>query len=344
MARGDYLPHYEEHEITEPVDLCDAKGRLNADAIGWSRTPLVRANLSRHWPRKKRWNFWNWISDRFVLTITLADIDYASFCSVSFTDFETKETDSGISIRRPHSFTMPEQVERTVTFEVGGLHYSNVNEGGDLKVDFQGKTGSGKEITADFVVRKPSGHESLNVVVPWTDERFQLNSKHNTLPCEGTLTVGDKRYGMDPEECHAVQDFGRGMWPHRSFWNWGVCTGVQDGALIGVNVGARWTTGTGANENGICFNGRLYKIMEDLAWTYDPGDWSKPWRVRSEHSKMVELTLDPIVVHTPKTSLGIIDSRGACAFGRWRGIVRFDGQTIEIHDLIGWAEEFQHRW
>ena len=29
MARGDYLPHYEEREITEPVDLCDAHGYLN---------------------------------------------------------------------------------------------------------------------------------------------------------------------------------------------------------------------------------------------------------------------------------------------------------------------------
>src|SRR6476646_7958184 len=97
----DYLPivadrprvqraTYEERELTQPTDLCDARGRLNSDAVGWSRTPLVRANLRGHWPRKKRWNFWNWISPRFVFSVTLADIDYGAFCQVTFIDFETE--------------------------------------------------------------------------------------------------------------------------------------------------------------------------------------------------------------------------------------------------------------
>jgi hypothetical protein len=149
---------------------------------------------------------------------------------------------------------------------------------------------------------------------------------------------------MNPDECHAVQDFGRGMWPYRSFWNWGVCTGVQGRDRIGVNLGAKWTTGTGANENGICFNGRLYKVMEDLSWSYDPGDWMKPWRVRSEHSDAIDMTLDPIVVHRARLNLGAIQTGGACAFGRWRGVVRFDQNAVEIDGLIGWAEEFAHRW
>ena len=45
---------YAEREIVAPVDLCDARGRLNPAAVGFSRQPLVRANLSGHWPRKKK--------------------------------------------------------------------------------------------------------------------------------------------------------------------------------------------------------------------------------------------------------------------------------------------------
>jgi hypothetical protein len=344
MARGDYLPHYEEREITEPVDLCDERGVLSPEAVGWSRTPLVRANLSGHWPRKKKWNFWNWISPRFVFSVTLADIDYASFCSVSFTDFDTKESVSGIAIRPPHRFPMPEHVERSVSFEGGGMDYSNEYREGDMKVAFSGKARGGETIEADFVVEYPDEHESLNIVVPWTPKRFQLNSKHNTLPCEGRVEVGGRRYTMDPAECHGVQDFGRGMWPYRSFWNWAVCTGVQDGDLIGVNMGAKWTTGTGANENGICLNGRLYKVMEDLVWSYDPGDWMKPWYVHSSHSDAIDLTLHPVVVNRSDLNVGVIRTGGACPFGRWRGTVRCEGGSVEIRDLVGWAEEFSHRW
>jgi hypothetical protein len=171
-----------------------------------------------------------------------------------------------------------------------------------------------------------------------------MNSKHNTLPCEGEVRVGDRRYAMDPAECHGVLDFGRGMWPYRSFWNWGVCTGVQDGDLIGVNMGAKWTTGTGSNENGIVVNGRLHKVMEDLRWSYEPSDWMNPWRVRSIHSDAIDLTLHPVVVNRSRLDLGVVRTGGACAFGRWLGAIRFDGRTLEIDGLIGWVEEFAHRW
>jgi len=344
MARGDYLSHYEEREITQPVDLCDERGILNPEAVGWSRSPLVRANLSGNWPRKKKWNFWNWISPDFVFSVTLADLDYASFCSVSFTDFETAKNVSAMSIKRPHGVHMPEHVDRSVGFEGGGMVYSNVSRGDSMKVDFSGQASSGERIAADFEVRRPRGQESLNVVVPWTSDRFQLNSKHNTLPCEGVVNVGTRRYPMNPGECHGVQDFGRGIWPYRSFWNWAVCTGVQGGDRIGVNMGARWTTGTGANENGICVNGRLYKIMEDLCWSYDPSDWMQPWRIRSNHSDAIDLTLHPVVANRSQIGLGVVASGGTCSFGHWRGVVRFDGNTVEIDGSIGWAEEFAHRW
>jgi len=304
----------------------------------------VRANLRGHWPRKKRWNFWNWISPRAVFSVTLADIDYAAFCQVTVIDLTTGRTVTGMGLARPGSFAMPEHVAQTVAFHGRSMRYTNEQGDGHIGVDFCGVAKSGERIVAQLVVRTPPGQESLNVVVPWSATRFQLNSKHNTLPCEGVVRVGETRYTMDPSECHAVQDFGRGIWPYRSFWNWGVATGVQDGMRIGVNVGGKWTTGTGVNENGLLIDGRLHKIMEDLRWDYDPSDWMRPWRVRAEHSQMVDLTLEPIVAHRSRLDLGVLASGGGCCFGRWRGTLRFDRETVPISDFLGWAEEFAHRW
>ena len=87
------------------------------------------------------------------------------------------------------------------------------------------------------------------------------------------MRAGERRYVIDPRTCYAVQDLGRGIWPYRSFWNWGVATGCAGDVLLGVNFGAKWTTGTGSNENGILWNGRLHKIMEDLRWEYDAAEW-----------------------------------------------------------------------
>jgi hypothetical protein len=344
IHRGDYRPVYDEPELTVPLDLCDASGRLNPAAVGWSRSPIVRANLRGHWPRKKRWNFWNWICPRFVFSVTVADIDYAAFCQATFIDFDDARTLTCMALTWPGCLAMPEHLDRTVTFGGRTLRYSNVQEDGAMTVHFSGTAKGGIPVRASFVVRVPPGQESLNVVVPWTATRFQLNSKHNTLPCEGAVRVGDARYEMRPEECHGVQDFGRGVWPYRSFWNWGVATGVAAGARIGVNAGGKWTTGTGVNENGLLVDGRLYKIMEDLRWEYEPTAWMRPWRVRAEHSGMVDLTLEPMIAHRIHTSLGLLATSGVCCFGRWHGTIRWDGREQRVDNLMGWAEEFSHRW
>jgi hypothetical protein len=337
-------PVYVEREIEAPVALCDARGRLNPEAVGFARTPLFRANLSGHPLRKKRWNFWNWIGPEGVFSVTLADIDYASFCSFTFTDFGDGAHWAGASYGRPGRFALPETVEANVTFSGGGLEYANCVEGDDLAVQFQGRTGGGDAVAADFVVRRPAGHESLNVVVPWTPTRFQCNSKHGALPCEGEVRVGERRYRLDPETWFGVQDWGRGVWPYRSFWNWGVATGRVGGVPLGVNFGAKWTTGTGANENGILWDGRLHKVMEDLRWEYDAAAWRKPWRVVAPHSGAIDLVLEPNVAHTPRLALGVVATGGVCAFGRWRGQVSVEGRELAVDGLLGWAEEFAHRW
>jgi hypothetical protein len=343
LARTGHATTYEERELIDAVDLCDARGRLNPAAVGWSRRPLVRANLTHHWLRKKRWNFWNWIAPEFVLSVTVADLDYLAFCEVTFTDFATKESVSAIAPRLPGSIALAEHVASTVEVRGKTIDYRNAHEGDALRVSLRAAA-RGVPIRGDFVVAHPPGHETLNVVVPWTPDRFQLNSKHCALPTSGSVRVGDRTYAMRPGECHAVQDFGRGVWPHHAFWNWAVATGVQDGTSIGVNMGGKWTTGTGTNENGLVIDGRLHKVMEDLVWTYDARDWLAPWRVVAPATGALDLTLAPVVARTPRVGFGPLRSRGACAFGTWSGVVRAGGREIAVRALPGWAEEFEHRW
>jgi hypothetical protein len=344
LARDGRQTSYLEHEVVAPLDLCDPRGRLNPAAVGWSRRPLVRANLSRHWLRKKRWNFWNWIFPGGVLSVTVADIDYAAFCEATFTDFADGASMTVTAPALPGSIALAEEVERSVEFAGGSIRYACLHDGDRLEITLDAKDRRGNPLSARLLVTKPAGHETLNIVVPWTAQRFQLNSKHCALPTSGTIRAGEREHLLRPAEAHAVQDFGRGVWPYRSFWNWAVATGVEDGTSIGVNMGGKWTTGTGVNENALCIDGRLHKVMEDLEWRYDPAAPLEPWRVLAPQSRMIDLTLEPIAVRTPRISLGVIRSGGVCAFGRWRGTVRCADRELPVRALLGWAEEFDHRW
>lgn len=346
MRRANYTGRYEEKEITTPVDLCDEKGNLNPHAIGWSRMPLHRCNLRGHFPRKKRWNYWCVISPHFAFSFNPISIDYlGNALAVFLIDFTNN---SKISASAHGGFgslnSLPEEVEKSVEFSSRNMSLSMRNERDKISVHLFAKSIGGSKTEADFIIHKPAGHETLNVVIPWAEDMFQFTSKQNTLPVEGQLRIGNKKYEMNPQECHAVLDFGRGIWPYKTYWNWGVVTGVVDGIPVGVNMGAKWTTGTLANENGICYNGKLYKIMEDLEWTYDISKPYEPWRVRSTFSDVLYLELKPIYVDIQSLNLGLLATHGVVAFGKWSGRLKVGSKIVEVNDLMGWGEELRWRW
>src|SRR3546814_11473380 len=63
-------------ELTEPADLCLPEGRLNPDAVGWSRTPLHTAHL-RGWGRNKRWEYWGIVTPTHIVAVRVASLDCA---------------------------------------------------------------------------------------------------------------------------------------------------------------------------------------------------------------------------------------------------------------------------
>ena len=174
-------------------------------------------------------------------------------------------------------------------------------------------------------------------------DRFQCNSKHAALPCEGEVAVGDRRYVLDPRRVPR----GAGFRPRHLALSLVLELGRRDRRpgrrALGVNFGAKWTTGTGVNENGILFDGRLHKIMEDLRWEYDPSDWCGRGASRRTPARSTSCS-SPSPRTASSTNLGVLARGGVCGFGRWHGTIRVDGQARPVRDLIGWAEEFNHRW
>jgi len=61
-------------------------------------------------------------------------------------------------------------------------------------------------------------------------------------------------------------------------------------------------------------------------------------------SGALDLVLEPVPAHTPRLELGVLATGGVCAFGRWRGRVSAEGRELAVDGLVGWAEEFAHRW
>lgn len=343
--RDKIIGPYQEREITSPVWLCDSNGRLNPDAIGWSRIPLHKFNLKGSFSRKKRWHYWNVTTDTFLFSFTVSDADFVGANFAYLFDFEKKMLIEKLVVTPfGKGAILPDEVEKSAFFDNKAMPMSLIHKPGKIEVSFECPKMAGKKIRADLVIHKPEGHETLSVAIPWSSEQFQFTSKQNTLPTEGVVMVDDKKYIFEPGKSWATLDFGRGVWPYKTAWNWGTFSGAQDGDVIGINLGGKWTDGTKSNENGLCYNGKLFKIGEDLLWEYNIHNFMEPWRIRTEYSDTLDLRFTPFYNKAQNISIGILKTQVNQCFGHYTGTIKADGKIIEIKKLMGWAEEHIAKW
>lgn len=331
-----------EREIVGRVRLCRPDGSLDPAAVGWSRLPQHVCNL-KGWGRKKRWEYWA-IQDREkVFAMTISDLDYANLHAWWFLDPHNHAEGQTI-VTPPTRMRMPGVAGAGIV----GVRNKSMHlriEPSDVGFRLSAES---EQVTARFEVSWPAGHESMAVVVPWSNHRFQYTVKANTLVAVGSVTTANGTYDFNAD-AFATWDFGRGKWPYSMSWNWGSGSGTQQSAdgtteLWGLQFGGKWTDGTGSTENAIMHNGTTYKVSEPLIWSYQPGQWLTPWRVRTP-SGSVDMTLQPSYDRSDDTNLLVIANKTHQVFGRWSGTVQLPGAPVQhLQEIPGWAEEVVNKW
>lgn len=218
-----------------------------------------------------------------------------------------------------------------------GFELSQRPIGDGLHIEGRARTLLGKQITVDVVIERPVDHETLNVVVPWDDERFHLTSKQQALPARGEVRVNDRVYRFD-DESYACLDFGRGRWPSGVEWCWAFGAGRVDGHTVGFNLGSKWTDGTGITENGLVVDGRVHKIASPVEIAV-----GTKWRVRTPGR--VDLAFTPRTKRVVRVPLGMAGVHLHQCVGSFSGMLVDDGgQELRIKDMMGLAESLRARW
>src|SRR5262249_25122691 len=107
--------------------------------------------------------------------------------------------------------------------------------GDDLHIEGEARTLLGTKISFDVSVERPPQHETVNVLVPWDDTRFQFTSKQQGLPARGVVRIDGREIRFDrDDDAFACLDFGRGRWPSRIEWCWAFASGRCGGRTIGL--------------------------------------------------------------------------------------------------------------
>ena len=332
-------------ELTARTSLTRPDGRLDRRAVGWARRPLVDTDGiardgRRFLGRNKRWEYWGVVTPTHVLAATVSSIDYAAVHEVWVLDRATEETyGAAVTVVPPRGVRLPGTFGAgPVRARAPGLDIAFDEVPGGTRL--RARTG---DASFDVVAELPDGHERLAVVVPWSDTRFQYTVKDVARPARGTVTTAGETHELVDGESWAVLDHGRGRWPYDVSWNWGAGAGRSGGRTVGIQVGGRWTAGTGSTENAVVVDGRLHFIPAELTWDYDVADWRRPWRVTGGG---LDATFEPFYDKVSRTNLAVVSSVTDQCFGRWSGTFTppGGGEPVEFSGLVGWAEEVHNRW
>lgn len=340
-----HMQHVEK-ELINPVQLCQANGTLNPQAIGFSKRPLIQSNLMKNFMRKKKWNSWCIFGEEVLFSVTIGHFDYAAICFVYLFNYETERyTEKIISLPFSRRVKMPEHVLDSISFSHAQInaHITHANNETKLVVTIPDFDRERLEVALD--ITHPLEDESLNVVIPKSRNIFQFTSKHYILPTTGTITFGNQQFTLDADHSFAVLDFGRGVWDKQAEWNWAMASQRIGKRRIGLNFGGTWTDGTGMTENAIFIDGVMTKIHEDMTFSYDTGNLMYKWDLRTKFSNQIQLTFIPFSKRVKKTNSPFIRSEVAQLVGYFNGVIQLpDHPPLYIRNMLGCMEKHQAKW
>ncbi|MFN2319570.1 MAG: DUF2804 family protein, partial [Dermatophilaceae bacterium] len=194
-----------EREITEAVSLTLPNGRLNPEAVGWTRQPLHatdgigrgRVGVGRN----KRWEYWAITTPTHVASVVVSDIGYAAVPSVFVLDRRTGEQiavdgitplargtrlsgtlDASPSRARARGLTIDLDPNATDPTAHDPTAHDPSAHGTRIRATTE-------RVELDVLAHLPDGHERLGVVVPWSERLFQYTVKDLARPAVGRLTV-----------------------------------------------------------------------------------------------------------------------------------------------------------
>ena len=333
-----------EPQISNPTILTHDGIRLNRDAIGWATQPIIDTfALGRGRGRNKRWEYWNVMTPELIIGATVSHIDYACVPEIWVYERATGNTwghgeaviPARGSVLAPTLEQGPSHADTNrLSIRIAEIERDGVR--GTLL------SGSMKGVSFDVFAGLPDGHERLALVVPWSEKRFQYTVKDVARPATGTLTIEGVSHELPEGDTWAVLDHGRGRWPYDITWNWGAGSGRSHGKRIGIQVGAKWTAGTGVSENAFFVDGTMHKIHGETDWAYDVHSWRQPWRITGGG---LDATFTPFHNKRSRMNFIVLSGRTDQCFGTWAGTFTMaSGEIIAFDGIGGFAEEVHNRW
>ena len=298
--------------------------------------------------RLKEWDYYYVGNDDYGIALTIADNGYMWLLSATLLDFNLKKEISKSKMgwfpfRR---FDMPETSEKgDIIIQKGKWKISYKIEKDKRHIEAEiPNFNKGDALVADLHL-DPMIKDSIVIATPFENKkRFYYNQKMNLLKSSGRVTLGDEVF--DFNDAYGVLDWGRGAWTYHNTWYWASLSGEQNGHKIGFNLGYGFGDNSQASENMLFYDDQIYKL-EDVEFIIpkkdNDYDYMDTWMFKSKDGS-IDLKFEPMIDRNSSTNIIILKSVQHQVFGKFSGSFKVDQKTIEVTDMIGFAERVENKW
>ena len=344
-----------EHLITGSGPLLDEKGRLREP--GYALRPPFDYSHDRiaapAW-RIKDWDYYLVNDERYAVALTFSDLGYIGLVSAAIVDFDeaAATTASELVVLPMGRMGLPASSDegdiswRNKRCTVSFAHTPAGRRLTFLMRDFA----KGEDFEAELLLdREPQ--DSMVIVTPWaqSERAFYYNRKIVGMRARGGFRRGALFHEFDGKTSFGLLDWGRGVWTYDNTWKWSAAQGVQQGHVVGFNLGYGFGDTSAASENMVFVDGVAHKL-DTVSFNIprdDEGElcYTDTWRISDDEGRL-SLMFVPIIDRCDLIDVAhVLVSDQHQVFGRFYGSVTLDdGTKLDIDGLRGFAENVHNRY
>jgi hypothetical protein len=150
-----------------------------------------------------------------------------------------------------------------------------------------------------------------------------------------------------------TMDWGRGIWPYKTYWIWASGNGKIGQTPYGINLGFNMQEdGTNFSEDCIIVGSRMIKLAT-MQLEFNEHNLTEPWVFKSgkttptENYAVGNITFIPYPdgIFNKNFNAVFLKSNLAQVFGVFSGeVYELEARTIKFYDIPGFAENHKTRW
>ncbi|MEG1520020.1 MAG: DUF2804 domain-containing protein [Clostridia bacterium] len=333
------------NEILNKTELLDENGRLISPGFSKRENYVYNKENIKAFPlRVKEWDFYQIISPKYVLQMTIGHVSYMANFACTLFDFQGNRFSVSKFVPFPRKLSMDKNGDEksclNVKYKNFEMKFDVFQNYRQLQIHAIDKKFGKVDID---VTLEMSGDESIVVATPFEKENeFYLNQKISCMKTSGVAKFGDNLFEFDKVDSFALLDWGRGVLPFKHNWVWGNGSGVVDGNSFGFNIGSFGDT-SNATENALFFNGKTHKI-DSVTANVDKSNFLKPCIFHSSDNRF-EVEFTPIFDNFTQTKLLFVNNSCHQVFGNFNGTcILDDGKKIELKNFLAFCEFASNRW